>query len=990
MSKLPQYSDIPEVFRRAMEDEGWREERDGQGSPPPPPPVDNGEKPWWANRRAWLLIGFLFILFSLDWLVAQYVDWIWFTERNYVNVWLTQWGAQIGLGLASFALAASFLLFIWHKARRTAERIMMPGTSISPLRTIPGLGTIVTVVALFFSFSFASAAASQWNSLLLYLNQSAYGVNDPIFGLDVGFYLFTLPIYNFVQGWFLSLIMFALLGVIGLYALALLPLFQTGQFALKDVPDGLRRAVALLGGLFFLVWGMGYWLEIYGLLFSPQGIVYGAGYTDMNASLWSLYVQIAAVLLLAIAFLYNYFRLDWRPLAASVILWIAAAILLGGVYPAMLQRFVVEPTELTRETPYMRNNIEFTRMGFGLYDVDVRPFGTVGPLTEQHILDNELALRNVRLWDYRPLLQTYRQLQELRPYYEFNDVDVDRYVINGEVRQVMLAGRELEKSLLPNSTWVNQKLEFTHGYGVVMNPVDRFNAQGRPEFFISDLPARSNIDIEVTRPEIYFGERTNDVVFVGSALPEFSYPDDERNVYTSYEGNGGIPMGGSVRQLLFAFHLGETNLLFSDYITPETRVLLYRNIQQRIRKITPFLMLDADPYLVINEGRLVWIQDAYTTSNYFPYSQPAAMPNGRMVNYVRNSVKITVDAYNGDVRYYIFDESDPIIRAYDRIYPGLFLPQSAFPETLKPHIRYPEDLFKVQTRQYLTYHMTDVQVFYNKEDLRAIPDEIFDGGAQPMEPYYVIFRLPDEEQTEYLLIQPYTPAGKRNMIAWLAARSDPEFYGQLVAYELPKQEFVVGPIQIEGFIDQDTGISEQFSLWDQRGSRVIRGNLIVIPLNDSFLYVEPVYLESDTSSLPELKRVIVASGERIVMLENLQEALDLLVAADAPSSVVQIEIPEDELADFEAEEAVPEAEVETGGEGEETTAVVTPTPPLIGTALDMDNPDVLALVTLANAQFEAAQQAQQAGDWATYGTQLSELEVTLTELTRLVSAEDGQ
>ena len=977
MSKLPQYSDIPEVFRRAMEDEGWQENQQGQSPPPPTPPIANGEKPWWANRRVWLLIAFLFILFSFDWIIAQYIDWLWFTERTYANVWLTQWGVQIGVGVVAFIIAAAFLLVSWRIARRTAERIVVPRTDISPLRTVPGLSTIVTVVALFFAFSFASAAASQWNTVLLFINGGAYGATDPIFGMDIGFYLFDLPLYRFVQGWFLPLIMFALLGVIGLYVLALLPVIQTGQFNLEDIPDGLRRSVAVLGGFFFMLWAVGYWLEIYGLLFSPRGIVFGAGYTDINASLWSLYVQIAAVLLLSVAVFYNYFRMDWRPIVASVVLWVAAAVLLGGVYPAMLQRFVVEPTEITRETPYMRSNIDFTRMGFGLADVDVRPFGTVGVLDEGDILDNELALRNVRLWDYRPLLQTYRQLQELRPYYEFNDVDVDRYVIDGEVRQVMLAGRELEKSLLPNSTWVNQKLEFTHGYGVAMNPVDRFDAQGRPEFFISDLPARSNIDIEVTRPEIYFGERTNDEVFVASGLPEFSYPDDERNVYTSYAGTGGVLMGSSARQLLFALHLGETNLLFSDYITPQTRVLLYRNIQERISKITPFLQLDSDPYLVINEGRLVWIQDAYTLSTNFPYSQPAQMSNGRWVNYIRNSVKITVDAYDGNVQYYIFDEADPIIRAYDRTFPGLFLPESAFPETLLPHIRYPEDMFKVQTRQYLTYHMTDVQVFYNKEDLRAIPDEIFDDRAQPMEPYYVIFRLPGEEQTEYLLIQPYTPAGKRNMIAWIAARSDPEFYGQLVAYELPKQEFVVGPIQIEGFIDQDTGISEQFSLWNQGGSRVIRGNLIVIPLNDSFLYVEPIYLESDTSSLPELKRVIVASGERIVMLDNLQEALDLLVAEDAPASVVPLEIPEEELADFETGIEVEDSTA--GSEGEDIA------PPLPGTVLDLDNPDVAALVDLANDQFQAAQEAQQAGNWSAYGERLAELEATLTELTRLVS-----
>jgi uncharacterized protein len=916
----PEYTDIPEVFRRAMEDEGWRESRQDPPEPPPPPtrpPLP--EKPWWADRRAWLL-GLLFLfIFSLDWLIAQYIDWLWFSARHYDAVWLTQLLVQIALLGGSFLVAFVILWWPWRRAYHTAVDITIPQTSLSPLQAIPAFPTLLVGIALFLAFSFASTAASQWDTLLLYFNRVHYGMADPIFGQDVSFYLFNLPLYNFIQGWFAPLILFALLGVVAIYTLALLPRFQMGQLRPQDIPQGLRQSVASLSGLFFLLWGIGYWLETYGLLFSPLGIVYGAGYADVNASLWALYVQMGVVFLLALTLFYNVYRFDWRPVVAMGIIWLAAGILLGGLYPAVLQRFVVEPTELTRETPYIRSNIEFTRAAFGIDNVDVRPFGTVGELTEQHILDNEVALRNVRLWDYRPLLQTYRQLQELRPYYEFNDVDVDRYTINGEIRQVMLSGRELEKSLLPNVTWVNQKLEFTHGYGVVMNPVDRYNPQGRPEFFISDLPARSNIDIEVTRPEIYYGERTNDVVFAGSGLREFSYPDDNDNFYTSYVGTGGVPIGNSVQQLLFALHLGDLNLLFSEYITPQTKVLLYRNIQERISKITPFLLLDRDPYLVIENGRLIWIQDAYTVSNYFPYSQPLQLPQGQSINYIRNSVKVTVDAYNGEVTYYLFDEQDPIIQAYAQIFPNLFQPKSAFPETLWPHIRYPADLFSVQTRQYLTYHMTDVQVFYNKEDLRAIPDEIFDGKMQKMEPYYVLFRLPGEVDTEYLLIQPYTPSGKRNMIAWIAARNDPAHYGELVAYELPKQELVVGPIQIEGFIDQEPSISAQFSLWNQSGSRVIRGNLIVIPLNDSFLYVEPIYLESSNSSLPELKRVIVASGERIVMLEDLQAALDALVAEDAPAVVVDLEVPEE----LEGEVVLPE-------EGEST---VIPTPALTLTPL---------------------------------------------------------
>ncbi|MEM7798620.1 MAG: UPF0182 family protein, partial [Chloroflexota bacterium] len=534
----------------------------------------------------------------------------------------------------------------------------------------------------------------------------------------------------------------------------------------------------------------------------------------------------------------------------------------------------------------------------------------------------------------------------------------------------MLAARELDKANLPNSAWVNERLEFTHGYGVVMNTVDRFTTQGRPEFFISDLPPISNIDIDVTQPEIYYGETMSDIVFAGSDLEEFNYPDANTNVYASYAGSGGVPLGGAFQRIAFALRFGETNLLFSQYITPETRVMFYRDIQTRIRQITPFLTLDSDPYIVISEGRLYWIQDAYTTSNRYPYSAPIIYPDtGQRINYIRNSVKIVVDAYNGEVDYYIVDqpESDPIIQAYDKIFPNLFQPFDDMPEGLKNHVRYPEQLFLIQTKQYLTYHMTDVQVFFTKEDLRQIPQEIFDGDTVNMEPYYVMFRLPGETETEYLLIQPYTPSGKQNMIAWIAARNDPDTYGQLIAYEFPKQSLVVGPIQIEGFIDQEPAISEQFSLWDQRGSRIIRGNLIVIPLNDSFLYVEPVYLESETSSLPELKRVIVASGERIIMRETLAEGLAALL--DGTGSQIEVALT-DEIAVPESvvEVEVVEEAVESTDSNEEV--------------IDFPTSDATSeeLITLANQQFNAAQQAQQAGDWAAYGAEIEALEETLRQL----------
>ena len=967
---MPDYSDIPEPFRRAFEDG----ERNQQGQPPPeggsdgPPPPPRSQpdlpRPWWQNRNSWLIFVLIILFISFDWIVANYIDWLWFTERGFIDVWSTQLIARATTFVVFFVISATVLLFSWHTARRTADRMALPYVSGASILRIPGLGLVTTIVSLFLSLIFASAMSTQWDSFLLYFNRGSFGKVDPIFGRDIGFYVFELPIYNLLQGWLTPLVLFALMGSLSFYALRLLPALQGNRFGVQDIPPALRRTVAVMGAVFFSLWAVGYWLDTYELLFSDRGVVFGAGYADVNASLYALYAQMVAAIILAGTLLYNYVRLELRPLAISAVIWLVAVIVIGGIYPTVLQNFVVIPNELEREREFIRYNIDYTRAAFGLDLVEERSFGQVDILAAEDLTDNEDALKNVRLWDYRPLQQTYEKLQELRPYYQFSSVDIDRYVIDGEVRQVMLAARELDKANLPNNTWVNQKLEFTHGYGVVMNPVDRFTSQGRPEFFLSDLPPVSPVGIEVTRPEIYYGETTRDIVFAGSGFDEFSYPGEEENVYASYEGLGGVAMGGQLRQLAIAYHFGETNLLFSDNITPETRVMYYRQIQERIHTIAPFLLLDYDPYLVVADGRLVWMQDAYTVSNRYPYSQPTDdFADGIRFNYIRNSAKITVDAYNGDINFYIVKpDNDPIISAYNRIYPDLFQPMTDLPESLLDHLRYPEGLFLAQTKQYLTYHMTDEQIFYTKEDLRQIPQEIFGDTAQPMEPYYVMFTLPGEEKTEYLLIQPYTPDKKDNMTAWIAARNDPEHYGELIAYELPKQSFVVGPIQIESFIDQEPDISQQFSLWGQQGSSIIRGNLIVIPLNDSFLYVEPIYLESEISGLPELKRVIVASGEQIVMRETLGEALDALLAGTGS------------ILDIPTEPVEAEATTTT----ESGTAETETTTPVTANAESVDE-----LIIQANAQFSAAQQAQEAGDWAEYGRQIEALEETLQELETL-------
>jgi hypothetical protein len=656
-------------------------------------------------------------------------------------------------------------------------------------------------------------------------------------------------------------------------------------------------------------------------------------------------------------------------IAGAAGLWIAATFLFGGIIPGIIQRYSVEPNELTLEEPYIEHNIEFTRRAFKLDEIEVRDFGEVRSLSAEDVLDNEAMLRNIRLWDYRPLQQTYQQLQALRPYYTFGEVDIDRYDIDGEERQVMLAVREMDKARLPAPSWVHQHLEFTHGFGIVMNPVDEFTPEGQPSFFIQDIPPRSTVDLEVTQPEIYFGEYTNDEVYVGGGRAEFSYPAGDQNVYTTYSGTGGIELSSFFRRLAFAIRQSDANVLLTDDINDEARVLINRQIQQRIRTITPFLTLDRDPYIVVVDGRLVWIQDAYTTTRNYPYSTPITiqvqptgqLPTGeipvpgptRTFNYMRNAVKITLDAYDGNVNYYIADPDDPIIRAYDAAFPGLFRPYDELPEGLRRHTRYPVDMFHVQSRQYLTYHMTDPRAFYNQEDLWEVPTEFVDDVETQMEPYYVTLPLPGEQTPEYLLILPFNPSSKNNMVAWMAARNDGSEIGELVVYRLPRQELVFGPIQVEGRIDQDPVISQQFSLWDQRGSSVIRGNLLVLPINQSFLYIEPVYLLSDTSALPELRRIIVATDTGIAMEPTLEQALISLGRG-----------------------VVSQQPLDTGAEVPEDTAA-----PILPTDATVEE-----LIAAADAHFEAAEAAQQAGDWATYGEELEALRQTLDRLVVLIGS----
>lgn len=929
--------------------DAWRRRRAAGRANGGPPYARPTGAPGWLNR--WTVGGaLLLLLFALfNWGVTALTEWLWFGELGYQRVWLTAWGTQVVLFVAFFILALAVLLVNWRVARAAATR----GLAFTPEQEMlehSWFGWLLLLGAIFFAWIFGQAGASNWMAVLRFFNRTTFEVADPIFGRDVGFYVFELPIYRLVQGWAMSVLLLALLGAAGIYALAQWQSVREGDYVL--LPH-VRRHLALLLGLFLLLWAAGYWFDAFELNYSPRGVAFGASYTDLRASLLALRLQLGLMALAALLVLVNIWRrqLLWPVVALG--LWFVVGLLVGRLYAGVLQRYQVEPNELTLETPYISHNIEFTRRAYGLDRIQVRSFDQITEVTVGDLEANTIALRNVRLWDYRPLLQTYAQLQELRPYYDFHDVDIDRYVVDGELRQVMLSGRELNKAQLLSRSWVNTRLEFTHGFGLVMNPVDEVTPEGRPDFWIRDLPPESlKSELPVNHPEIYFGELTTDPVFAPSGLPEFDYPQSEANAYSHYAGTGGIPLSNPFVRLAFALRLGDSNVLLSRSITPTTRVLMHREIRDRVARIAPFLLYDRDPYLVLDteRGRLVWIQDAYTTSSRYPYATPVSLTEGESradLNYIRNAVKVVIDAYDGTVRFYIAEPDEPLIQAYDRSFPGLFRPLSELPETLQAHLRYPEDLFRIQAQLYATYHMQEVQVFYNQEDKWAIPTELFGNDEQPVEPYYVVLSLAGADETsgaEFLLIQPYTPANKQNMIAWLAARSDPPNRGEMVVYQFPKQQLIFGPRQVEARIDQDPQISQQLTLWNQAGSRVIRGNLLVIPLDASVLYVEPLYLLAATGELPELKRVIVASGDRVVMRETLVEALAALTG-EAPAAIVS----------------------QPGGSG-----AAAPT-----------DQSIKQLIRSANDHYAVAEQARIDGDWARYGQELEALQSDLQQLLEL-------
>jgi len=813
------------------------------------------------------------------------VDWLWFSALGYPGVFWTTVFAQAKVFLAVFLLTGVILWVNGWVAYRCACSPWVQPAEHAAWQSTGKPTDLIDLLRHRLPFAIAAAAGllamivawaevQNWSVFLTFLYQLPYSVHEPVFGKDISFYLFSLPAAVAIKNWMLlTLLLSALIAGAVYWAQGHLEFSaQRRWLSATAIAHG-----SVLLGFYFVVKAWSYALDRYMLLYRDNGVVVGASYTDVHVQLPVLWLLMAFSIIAAFAAWTNARFCNYRLPVAAAALVLGGSLVLSGLLPALFQRVFVKPNELQLEKPYIERNIALTQQAYNLDRIAVKPFPAEQDLTFKALEANKATVDNIRLWDWQPLMDAYMQLQEIRTYYRFHDVDVDRYWLGGAYQSVMLSARELNSSLLPPNaqTWVNRHVLFTHGNGVVMSPVTRKNAEGLPLFYLHDIPPVASGGPEIREPRIYYGEETDTYVIVKGSTPEFDYPKGKDNAYASYTGSGGIPIGGIGRRALFAWYFTDLNLLLSGYITAESRIMIRRNIQERVREIAPFLRLDHDPYLVISEGRLFWLQDAYTTSDYFPYAQPA---RGFGLNYIRNSVKIVVDAYNGSVDFYLMDSSDPIAATYGRIFPALFKPFAAMPADLQKHIRYPEDMFLIQAQLYQTYHMEAADVFYNREDLWQFPRQPGGGGTARMVPYYIIMRLPGEAQAEFFIMLPMVPSRRDNMIAWLAARCDHPGYGTLIVYEFPKEKLIYGPFQIEALINQNTYISQQISLWNQMGSRVIRGNLLVIPIENSILYVSPLYLRAEQGQLPELKRVIAAYGDHVVMEETLSQALSALFA----------------------------------------------------------------------------------------------------------------
>jgi len=922
------------------------------------------------SRRAVLITAVLVVLILIPLFIGPIVgfltDLLWFRSLGLEAVYLRRFTA----GFYAFAVFAVVFFILAIPNLYFALRPQVPRVVVDAERRRRGaLSSTLRYMWLLLipAFFFGLAGGDEWDMLLRYVNQVPFGIADPVFGTDIGFYFFTLPVLEFVRGWLLVALIVIAIGVVTLYFTRGVIGVATGSLASADLRVAGRTALALarparahlsiLGGLFLALIAGGYFLDRFDLLFRQENVLVGAGYTSITARLPALTILSVIVGVAALACFANAFRGTLWILGGAIVLWFVATLVVGGVYPALIQNFIVQPDQLNKERPYILRNIAATRAAYSLNTVDESAFNVADTPTPAEVRATLSDTSTVRLWDYRPLQQAFDQLQALRTQYTFVDVDIDRYQLGGKETPLMLSARELSSNRLPAQTWVNRHLVFTHGIGAVANPVGAVAADGSPQFSLKGIPPTGEPKID--QPRMYYGELTSEYVIVDTAQDEFDYTTDQGNVTTRFSGKGGVGVGSLWDRLLFTIRFGDTNVLVSNQITGSSKVLFRRQILPRERFIAPFLEYDPDPYLVVANGKMYWINDAFTTGDHYPYSEsfnalgtgPTSIAGGRL-NYVRNSVKVVTDAYDGTISYYVIDEQDPVTRNLRAIYPSLFKSIADMPQALKDHIRYPEALFSIQAQIFALYHMTNPDDFYNRTDAWKIASEIFTqgGAAQPIEPYYVTTRLPGSDRPEFVLFVPMTPAGgeRNNMVGWIAGRADAPDYGKLRVLTFSRDRPISGPLNVENLIDADSTIRSQLTLLCPSPGNCIRGNLLVLPVGSSFVYVEAIFVQAaSTSRIPELQRVILATQGRVVMTESFEKSLDALFGAQQQPPPTTTPPPS-------------------------TTPPPTTTPPSASV--------ISALVKSATDHYNAAQAALKSGDFAEYGRQLKLLEDDLAKL----------
>lgn len=949
-----------------------------------------------------ILMGIILVLVLFLAMIQFITDFMWFKEMGYTDVFFKQLVTQLTVGVPTFAVVTVLVqVYLTHLKKTYFAKI-----ASSEETNLKGLKKTTIILSVVFGAIATFMAVSQlWFEILKFANSTDFDLADPLFNFDISFYIFRLEFLKEMNEILIGVIIgFVALTII--YYIILMTvrtpdvfkeeapqaeaaagagderhtagtnpfgggnnngangsepfskfaeafggkMFQQKQAKPKRQFDDnnfkqlLKIAsgkISLLGFIFFIMLGINFFLRQFDLLHAHTGAVYGAGFADVNVTLWMLRILCVLSVLAAILFVVQMRKKNYKKLLSVPVLMIVVG-LVGSGAGYLIQNLVVSPDEINKESAYLARNIEFTQYAYQLDDVDVKAFAADNTLTYKDINDNTETINNIRINDFDPAQQFYNQTQSIRQYYTFNDVDVDRYMINGKYTQTFLTAREIDESKRGNDSWLNTHLKYTHGYGFALSRVDKVTASGQPDVLIGNIPPESTVEeIQIERPEIYFGELSNDYIIVGTDEKEFDYPDGESNKYTTYEGDAGIKMN-FFNRILFSIREGSIKMFTSSNIDSNSKIIINRNVMERVRTIMPYLNYENDPYMVTVDGKLYWMIDAYTSSSYYPYSEPYGEEN---INYIRNSVKVVVDAYNGDVDFYIVDSEDPIATTFAKIYPTLFKSFDQMPEGLKAHIRYPNYLFQIQASVYGKYHMEDVNVFYQKEDVWDIASEIYGMEKQQMQPNYYIAKLPGEEKAEFFNSLPFTPKSKQNMTALMVARNDGDNYGQLVLYQFPKSRTIYGPEQIEAQIDQNTEISKEFALWNSSGTKYRRGNMFIIPINTSVLYVEPVYLEAQNSSIPEVKRIIMAYNDEIAYEETLAECLVSLFGDGA-------------------EEGVNEAGTGESLNGEQTSE-------------EMSQAELIAA---AAAAYENAVEAQKKGDWASYGKYMDELEKYLNKL----------